>query len=607
MRTIRLLFAMMLAASLYPACAQILGTSVLTGKYFARHVEFTGSGTVTDARSIIGVITWNGNGQYSFTGQQVIGTASAASFTASGAYSVSAAGVVTLSNPQNSALSINGRYGVEAVVGSSTEAGDDTFDLFVAVPAPTSPDTVASAKGTYYAADFELPGASFAQVRDSFLSLTLDGAANITAGTVSGHAANLSSGAVLSQGLNGASYFVNGDGSGTLALTGASLVSSAPRTMYTSKSGNVLLAGTPGGHDLFIAVKAIAGSASNSGLTQSFWLGGLRVDTSGGNNSYAGSGETINGASITSTERLHEAGAAGGLNVTASETYTVASDGTGSYGSAKIGLGTGGGLMTMASVNAQLDPTGYEISLALANQTLTSAGVFVNPRGVVNAASGAPGVDAISPGEFVAIYGSGLAGSTVSSLPPYPASLGNVSVSIGGMPAPIYFVSAGQIDCLVPFGVSGTSVSIAVTNNGVVSNTVTVPLAKTSPGAFSLDTSGTGDGAITHLDGSVVNAASPAVKGEIVVLYLTGLGALTTPVADGQGATAADSALTSLALFVNGSQVPAANVLYAGMSSLAGLYQINFRVPTTLTNSGELPLAILTPEAFHDQVSISVR
>jgi len=99
----------------------------------------------------------------------------------------------------------------------------------------------------------------------------------------------------------------------------------------------------------------------------------------------------------------------------------------------------------------------------------------------------------------------------------------------------------------------------------------------------------------------------PAVKGDTVVVYMTGLGALTTPLADGHGATAADSAVTPLAVYLDGALVPAANILYAGVSSLPGLYQINFKVPTTLIDSGELPLAILTPDAFHDQVNLAVQ
>lgn len=177
-------------------------------------------------------------------------------------------------------------------------------------------------------------------------------------------------------------------------------------------------------------------------------------------------------------------------------------------------------------------------------------------------------------------------------------------MAIGGLQAAVYFVSPNQLNVLVPYGVSGSSATVVVTNNGVLSNTVTVPLAGTSPGIFTLDSSGTSDGAILHGDYSLVNGASPAKKGEIVSMYLTGLGPLTNPVADGFGATAVNVAKTQLQVLVNGLT---ATVSYAGLSVLPGLYQINFQVPATLAFSGQIPVAILTPEAFHDQVTIAVQ
>ena len=613
MRLLRLVLVSALSVAWSGAAyAQTLTTATLTGQYSARHVEFTtdANNNVTDARSIVGSVTFNGSGQYTLIGQQVVGAGAAASFSASGTYSVSPAGLVTISNPQKPSLNINARYAAEAVIGSSTEAIDNTFDMFVAIPALSS-RTNSSLNGTYYAADFELTGALTSQVRDSVVTMTMDGAGNIATISASGHAANVSGGAVTSESVAGGTYSVS---AGTLAIpavsgqaVNATLLNSATRTLAVSASGNVFIAGTPGAHDILIGVKAFNGTAANTSVAPGFWLGGVRMDPVNGGESLIGSGETINGVSITSSERLHEAGPAT-LNLTESESYTVAADGTGSYGPTKIGTGTGGNLIVGANLSAELDPTGYEIDFAVANPTLTGPSVFVNPRGVVNAASGAPGVDYISPGEFIAIYGTGLAAATTSALPPYPAMVGGVTVQIGNLPAPIYFVSSGQIDCLVPYGVAGTSVAITVNNNGVLSNTVTVPLAKTSPGIFSLDTTGTGDGAILHFStGAVVNSANPATKGEIVELYLTGLGALTTPIADGHGATAADFAVTPIAVYVNGVQVPASGLLYDGVSSLPGLYQINFKVPTNLTVTGELPLAILTPDAFHDQVNIAVQ
>ena len=65
---------------------------------------------------------------------------------------------------------------------------------------------------------------------------------------------------------------------------------------------------------------------------------------------------------------------------------------------------------------------------------------------------------------------------------------------------------------------------------------MTVPLAPTAPGVFSLSANGLGDGAIRHADSSLVNQANPAMPGEIVQVYLTGLGAVNPPVPDGTAA-----------------------------------------------------------------------
>jgi hypothetical protein len=127
--------------------------------------------TVTDARSITGTATFNGSGGYSFSGQQVVGSGSAAAYTSNGTYTLTAAGLVTLTNPQRASLTVNARYGAEAVAGSSTEAQAGTVDLFIAIPAPATTTKVAnsSLSGTYYAADFELPAASMAQVRNAWV------------------------------------------------------------------------------------------------------------------------------------------------------------------------------------------------------------------------------------------------------------------------------------------------------------------------------------------------------------------------------------------------------------------------------------------------------
>src|SRR4051794_28074533 len=99
MRIPRLVALMVCYAAAY---GQTLSNATLRGGYFARHVQFTtdAANNVTDARSIIGTLTFDGSGLYSFTGRQVIGTGLSASYSTSGAYSVNPGGIVSLANPQ---------------------------------------------------------------------------------------------------------------------------------------------------------------------------------------------------------------------------------------------------------------------------------------------------------------------------------------------------------------------------------------------------------------------------------------------------------------------------------------------------------------------------
>jgi uncharacterized protein (TIGR03437 family) len=599
--------------------AQTLNNASLSGRYFVREVLFTtdSSNNVTDAHSAIGLMVFSSTGTYMFTGQQLAPNGVGAALTVNGTYSVGPAGIVTMTNPVKTSLTLNVRLGAEALIGSSTEAADNTFDLFVGIPTPAGIGIgTNSLKGTYYGSDFEMPSNSAAQVRVATMALPMDGAGNIGTTTVLGHAANLSGGAIQTQALTGATYAISSDGSGTVTfpvsgglVAANALLNPAQRILYLSNSGNMILGGTPGGMDLFVGVRGLTGSASNASLTGRSWLAGLRVDSTGSSASYVGSGSAVTvDSTMISSKRYHQSGGAA-FNLTASLGYSIGANGTGILGSTNIALGQKG-VIAGADVSQQLDPTGYEIQVGVPVTSVSGTGVFIDPGGIVNAASGAPVGDAISPGEYIAVYGSGLAAQTMVATPPYPPSLGGVSVSIAGLPAPIYFVSSGQINCLVPYGVDTTksTVTVTVTNGTVVSNAVTVPLSKTSPGIFSSTTRGSGDGAILHLDGTSVTPASPARKGEIVTVYLTGLGALTKTIPDGTAPNppAADNAVAPVTVWVGG--ISAGTPLYAGINPVyPGLYQINFTVPTGLKVSGELPIAIQTPDAFHDQLNLSVQ
>ncbi|HZL56263.1 MAG TPA: IPT/TIG domain-containing protein, partial [Bryobacteraceae bacterium] len=446
-------------------------------------------------------------------GEQVIGTAGQQSFSSSGSYSIDPSGELTLTNPQNPALTINARYGQEAVVGSSTEAPGNTFDFFIAIPAGPPP------------VSGQIPGYPFT-----------------TSGFDPGH------------------RFV----AQQLPL----------RTVMMSASGNIFIAGTPGGHDILIGVKTAGATAANG----RYWFSEIRNDANGATVSTGSETVLPGGVGSVASSRVHQSISNTALNLTVQSTSAPA-----------MLAGDGGTAL----------PTGGDFGLFVpmpAISTPAAFGVFVNPQGIVNAASNNSG-GPISPGEFISIYGSHLAADTVVASPPYSSTLDDIVVMIGGHPAPLSMVSDGQINCLVPFGLdtSGGTTSITINNGGTKSETITVPLARTSPGLFA--------NGIVHADGQAVNGANPAVPNEVLAIYLTGLGQLQAPLIDGAPAARAIPAVAVTTVQIDGVN---AEMLYAGIASYPGLYQINVRMPET-SHHGDVSVSVAAANSTFQNAALFAR
>lgn len=631
-----------------------LTTTSLAGDYFLRQIEFTtdNANNATDARSVFGVIAFDGRGGYTFSGQQVVGAATPLSINPAGTYTITPAGLITLTNPQNSALTINARFGYEAIVGASTDAPGNVFDLFVAIPVPPSfavpevrtigaggPHIAAPAfpnqipAGTYHMVDFELTGASTGQVRVSGMSAQFDGTGDIELFQPLGHVASVSGGAAETGQQFIGSYNLNGDGTGTIGFSPYAgtttpsniLLSGAVRNLYVSATGNVFLAATPGAHDILIGLQNFA--TQNVAFNGRYWYAGIEADTGESEDLVASASVASSVTTILKTARVHEVpvstpGLPTLYNETQSLGYAPLTSGFG--GGCHCGIGAAGSVFTSGGTfvlagnggtflsftpgvdaNGNPDSPGdFQFFFGIPIPTLAATDVFMNPQGIVDSATYSPVGDYIAPGEFISIYGSGLAaGSATASSLPFPPSLGNVSVTFNGTPAPIYHVEAGLIICIVPYEVIGTVATVVVDNNGTMSNSVNLRATPTSPGVFAGNQLGFGDGAITHLDNSLVDTSNAAVPGEIVQMYMNGLGALTTPVADGNGFVGIDNAVIEPIVLVNGVQAP---LSYWGLTEDAGLFQIDFTVPPG-TPSGEQSIGVVSGDAITETVTIAVQ
>jgi uncharacterized protein (TIGR03437 family) len=174
---------------------------------------------------------------------------------------------------------------------------------------------------------------------------------------------------------------------------------------------------------------------------------------------------------------------------------------------------------------------------------------------------------------LLTIYGSNLSSATQSaSSVPLSTTMGTLSVTVNGTPAPLYYASSGQLNVQIPYEVSGGSTAtLAVTNNGQ-SATVSFPVTATAPGIFA-------DGS-----GALVPNAS-ASRGQTITLFLTGAGAVTPAIADG-AAPSANTALADLpqpakavSVTVGGVPVPTPMPFVGIPWGLVGITQVNFQVP----------------------------
>ncbi|HSW49929.1 MAG TPA: hypothetical protein VLH09_07120 [Bryobacteraceae bacterium] len=181
--------------------------------------------------------------------------------------------------------------------------------------------------------------------------------------------------------------------------------------------------------------------------------------------------------------------------------------------------------------------------LFLSLGTAAGQGPVVYPGGIVNAASfapaGTPG-SAVAPGSLAAIFGTNLAAVTMSAdRTPLPLALGGTSVTIDGIPAPLLFVSPGQINAQIPWGVQAP-VEVTVTTVAGVSEPAQVKVSSSGLGIFTLDGSGCGRGAVQNVaaDGTVSlnspeNSAEP---GSFVTVWGTGLTTVYSKPPDGEPA-----------------------------------------------------------------------
>ncbi len=238
-------------------------------------------------------------------------------------------------------------------------------------------------------------------------------------------------------------------------------------------------------------------------------------------------------------------------------------------------------------------------------------------QGVLDNALFAVG-DPLAPGGIVALFGEQLSDSvTQAQSLPLGTSLGNATVLVNGLAAPIYYASPGQLNFVVPYETRPGPAVVEVQRDNQTGNSVSITVQSAVPRLLPLNI---GDYGIAVLEDNVTLAipatpgipSHPAQAGvDTVVFYALGLGQTSPPGVDGQASPAG--------------QIPTARVVidetifagtgvtvmpaYAGLTpGSVGLYQINVAIPANCPKGPDIPVYLdMGGGVLSNRVSIAIQ
>ena len=209
----------------------------------------------------------------------------------------------------------------------------------------------------------------------------------------------------------------------------------------------------------------------------------------------------------------------------------------------------------------------------------------ISTNGTVNAADYSRD---FAPGAIISIFGTNLATTTGGAMSiPLPTTLAGTSVEmVDGATVqslPLFYISPGQVNAQLPYGVTSVTVGIRVRTTAGVSGTDTIPLKPRAPKIFTIDFSGKGAGVVTDQQYNVISQGLPIKPADMIAIWVNSLGETNPPVTAGNpapgGAAGSTAATITDEVVVKINNKPA-QVIFAGAApGYSGLYQIDVRSP----------------------------
>jgi uncharacterized protein (TIGR03437 family) len=280
---------------------------------------------------------------------------------------------------------------------------------------------------------------------------------------------------------------------------------------------------------------------------------------------------------------------------------------------ASLAPGTYSGTITITAAGASNSPAEVQVSLLV---TSAAGGPAITSAGIIGAGVSLPAVTTISPGGFATIFGILFApagtdravqpGDMVGGM--LPTKLAGTCVQVDGEAGFLTYVSPTQINLQVPAISVAASVNVVVIANCGASNELRSPAVPIRTAAASpefLYWVYNADGknpvvAVNSLTGAYVGAPglipgltlTPAKPGDYLTIYAISFGPTNPSFAPGSPPAALANTTNAPSVTMGNMTLNQADVLYAGVSpGIAGLYQLNIRVPANLPD-GNQPLTL---------------
>jgi uncharacterized protein (TIGR03437 family) len=304
--------------------------------------------------------------------------------------------------------------------------------------------------------------------------------------------------------------------------------------------------------------------------------------------------QVLNGGNVTGTVALTTAAPSGGISVNLSSNSTL----VGLPSSVTVSAGSSSATFPIStSAVSQSQPVtitaSYGGNTAQAVLTILS-GPFIRPAGV-SSAGGFGQLPSIAPGTWIEIYGSGFASTSRSwtgadfAGVDAPTSLDGASVTIGGLPAFLDYISPTQINAQVPSGLAAGTQKVVVTAGAVPSAPLSVNVLPVEPGLLAppvFVVAGSqyavalfSDGVTYALPPGAIQGlpARRAQAGDVLTLYGIGFGPVSPDIPAGQVVQSVNTLAGTVAVKFGAAD---AQIVYAGLApNSVGLYQFNIVVP----------------------------